>query len=61
MTIHKLKITQVFKLVREIIVEVDAEDEFAAAEQQSGDDAPDYADPRWIETRVFMKEECEPA
>jgi|GEM_PF-6251136 len=60
MTMHKVKIIQVFKVVREIIVEVDADNEFAAADQQSISDAPDYADPRWIETRDLMSEECEP-
>jgi len=61
MTMHKVKIIQVFKVVREIVVDVDAESEFAAVDQQSISDAPDYADPRWTETRELMNEECEPA
>ncbi|UWU26003.1 hypothetical protein N2601_32255 (plasmid) [Rhizobium sp. CB3060] len=40
-------VTQVYRVERTILVEVEAEDEESAIEQQSQEAAPDFDDPGW--------------
>lgn len=56
-----LRVIQVFRVEREILIEVDAEDELAAVEQiQSGaTDTPEFDDPRWRTSWDMQNEEVE--
>lgn len=58
-----LRVTQVFRVEREILIEMDAEDELAAVEQvQSGEtDIPEFDDPRWRTGWELQNEDVEPA
>lgn len=59
----KIRVTQVFRVEREIVIEVDAEDELAAVDHvQSGEtDIPGIDDPRWRAGWELQNEEAEPA
>lgn len=59
----KVRVTQVFRVEREILIEVDAEDELSAVEQvQSGEtDIPAFDDPRWRTGWELQNEEAETA
>lgn len=62
MSKHMVRITQVFEVCREIIVEVEAEGpgEFYNIEKMW--QAPDYHDERWKDVSTeLINEECEPA
>lgn len=58
---HRLKITQVVRVTREIIIEHEAEDledaieAFATGEEE----APAYSDPRWVEYMDLLDEKVE--
>lgn len=60
---HRIRITQVFKAIRTIEIEVDAADEYQATEEvASGDiDMLDFDDPRWKTGWDLQNEEVEPA
>lgn len=47
MTSHHIRIVQVFRVEREIVVSVEAPDSQAAIDIQSESDAPAFDDPRW--------------
>ena len=57
MTMFAVKVTQVFRVEREIIVEVDADDEDEARE--SIDEVPNWDDDRWEEEWDLQNEEYE--
>lgn len=61
--IHKIKITQVYRVVRTIEVEAEGFDAYGVAEEfASGErDIPTYNDPRWSEQRTLENEEVYPA
>ncbi|WP_037155779.1 hypothetical protein [Rhizobium freirei] len=42
-----VKVTQVYRVEREILVKVEAEHEESVIEQQSQESAPDFDDPGW--------------
>lgn len=56
-----LRVVQVFRVEREILIEVDAEDDLAAVEQvQNGaTDIPEFDDPRWRAGWELHNEEVE--
>nr|WP_295468868.1 hypothetical protein [Mesorhizobium sp.] len=60
---HAIRITQVFKAVRTIEIEVEAADEYQAAKVVSSGaiDMPDFDDPRWKTGWDLQNEEVEPA
>ena len=59
----KVRVTQVFRVEREILIDVDAEDEPAAVEQilNGETDTPAFGDPRWRTQWNLQNEEAEPA
>lgn len=60
---YRIRIIQVFKATRTIEIEVDAADEYQAAEEVSSGaiDTPDFDDPRWRTGWNSQNEEVEPA
>jgi hypothetical protein len=56
---HQLIVRQVYRVVREIAVEVEAKDWTEAVDKQNDADAPAYDDPRWVETKTLENEEVE--
>jgi hypothetical protein len=59
---HRIRITQVFRAERQIVISVRAPDVETAVETQSGDEAPAHDDPRWKESsRTLENEAVEPA
>jgi hypothetical protein len=58
---HQVTITQVYRTVRSITIELEADTADVAVEQQAQDDAPAYDDPRWVELRTLQHEQVEPA
>lgn len=61
MTKFSLKVTQVFKCTRTIIVEREDTDLQNAIEEQQMADAPDFRDPGWEEEWEIQNEEVEAA
>lgn len=62
MPIHKVKITQVSRVERSIIVDVEADSIEDAVIIQADDDAPGADDPRWItQSNSLENEEVIPA
>lgn len=59
MASFKVKVTQVFRVERSIIVDVDAVDEADAIESVSTENAPDYDDAGWTVSRTLENEEYE--
>ena len=59
----KVRVTQVFRVEREILIDVDAGDRLAAVEQiLSGEtDIPEFDDPRWRTGWELQSEDAEPA
>lgn len=57
MTAHDIRIVQVFRVEREIVMAVEAVDCQAAIDQQSEGDAPDFHDQRWKETWALESED----
>lgn len=60
---YRIRIIQVFKATRTIEIEVDAADEYQAAEEVSSGaiDTPDFDDPRWRTGWNLQNEKVEPA
>ncbi|EXL04968.1 hypothetical protein [Aquamicrobium defluvii] len=60
---HRIRIVQVFKTIRSIEIEVEADDEQDAVEGLSSGaiDTPDFDDPRWLTGWDLQNEEVEPA
>lgn len=50
MTSHKVRIVQVFRVEREIVVSIEAADLQAAIDMQSECNAPAFDNPRWRST-----------
>ena len=62
MAMHKLRIVQVGRVEREIVIEVEAESVEDAVEKQQESDAPPLDDPRWkLTVNELMNEEVTPA
>lgn len=61
MTAHGLRIAQVFRVERTIILTVAAPDEQAAIDRQSEGDSPAFDDPRWRASWTLEHELVEPA
>ncbi len=61
MTTYPIKIIQVFRVEREIIVDVEAESEDDAVELQQEEDAPSVDDPGWKSPWTLENEEVYPA
>ena len=61
MTGHDIRIVQVFRVEREIVVKVDAADLQAAIDLQSESEAPDFDDPRWRSSWTLQNEDVETA
>lgn len=59
MTSQNIRVVQVFRVEREIVLAVEAPDEQAAVEIQSESDAPAFDDPRWRSTWTLQNEEVE--
>lgn len=57
MTSHDIRIVQVFRVEREIIIAVKALDVKTAVEKQSESDAPAFDDPRWRSSWTLENEE----
>lgn len=60
---HRIRIIQVFKTIRSIEIEVEADDENDALEGVSSGaiDTPEFDDPRWKTGWDLRNEEVEPA
>lgn len=54
---HEIRVAQVFRVEREIVVSVEAADLQAAIDVQSENDAPAFDDPRWRSTWTLENEE----
>ncbi len=61
MTAHNLRIIQVFRVERAVILPVEAPDEQSAIDRQSEGDAPAFDDSRWQTTWILKNEQVEPA
>lgn len=62
MPMHKVRITQVTRVERSILVDVEADTIEDAVEKQEGADAPSLTDPRWTVDRDDLEnEEVTPA
>lgn len=59
MTTHRLRIVQVFRVERQIIVEVEAPDPQSAIDHQMEEDAPHSNDPRWKSQWTIENEHIE--
>ncbi|WP_263588850.1 hypothetical protein [Sphingopyxis sp. GC21] len=57
MTSHDIRIIQVFRVEREIVVKVRAADAQAAIDLQSESDAPAFDDPGWRSSWTLENEE----
>lgn len=57
---HKIRLTQVFRVERTMIVEAAGEDPFDAADTNALADSPGFDDPRWNETWSLQSEEVAP-
>lgn len=57
MTSYDIRVVQVFRVEREIIIAVEAPDVQTAIETQSESDAPVFDDPRWRSSWTFQNEE----
>lgn len=60
MTSHKVRIVQVFRVEREIIVAVDAPDMQTAIDVQEESDAPGFDDPGWQSSWTLENEAVTP-
>lgn len=60
MTSHAIRVVQVYRVEREIVVSRDAPDMQSAIDGQCVDDAPAFDDPRWRETWTLENEQVEP-
>jgi hypothetical protein len=56
---HQVRITQVFRVERQIVVAVAAPDAAAAVELQSGDDAPSFDAPGWESAWTLENEQVD--
>lgn len=54
---QKVRITQVFRVERTSVIDVEATSHAEAVGIQEEEDAPAYDDPRWVETRTLEYEE----
>jgi len=61
MTAHSLRIVQVFRVERTIILTVEAPDKQAAIDLQSESDSPAFDDPGWQAIWTLEDEQVEPA
>lgn len=61
MTVHSLRIVQVFRVERTIILAVEAPDEQAAIDRQIEGDAPAFDDSGWRAIWTLENELVEPA
>jgi hypothetical protein len=61
MTTHRLRIDQVFRVERAIIVEIEAPDPQSALDHQMEEDAPPPDHPRWTSQWTLENEDIEPA
>lgn len=57
MTAHDIRVVQVFRVEREIVITVEAPDVGTAIETQSESDAPAFDDPRWRSSWTLENEE----
>lgn len=57
MTFHQVRIVQVFRVEREIIVTVDAPDMQTAIDIQAENEAPGFDDPGWQSSWTLENEE----
>ncbi len=59
---HRIRIIQVFKTIRSIEIEIEADDQDEALEGvcSGAVDTPDFDDPRWQTGWDFQNEEVEP-
>jgi len=60
-TAHRIRIVQVYRVEREIVVELDAPDAQTAIDIKSAQDAPAFADRRWQSNWTLENEEVEAA
>lgn len=58
---HKIRITQVFRVQRTMIVDAAGEDPFDATDNIALADSPGFDDPRWNDTWSLQSEEVAPA
>lgn len=58
---HRIRIVQVFRVEREIVIDINAPDAKAAIEMQSENDAPAFDDPRWRSSWTLENEEVDAA
>ncbi len=56
---HTIRIVQVFRVEREIIIAVDAPDLHTAIELQSENSAPPFDDPRWRSSHTLENEQVD--
>lgn len=61
MTTHRIRIAQVFRVEREILVDIEAASLFGAIELQSQGDGPAFGDPRWESRWSLENEGVDPA
>lgn len=55
----KIQITQVFRVERIIELDVEGDPQDSVAAWEEGNlETPEYADPRWAESRVLQNEVC---
>lgn len=61
MSTHQVKIVQVFRVAREIVIDVEAVSKADAVQYQMEQDAPSSSDPRWKSEWTLENEEVFPA
>lgn len=61
MTSYPVRITQFFRVKREIVIDVEADDSFEAVDIASEADAPPSSDPRWTSIWTLEHEDVDPA
>ncbi len=61
MTTHQIRIVQVYRVERAIIIDVEASSLAAAIDLQSDADAPAFSDPRWRSAWSLENEDVEAA
>lgn len=61
MTLHRIRIVQVFRVEREIVITTEATDMQSAIDGQSESAAPGFNDRRWVSSWTLENEEVEPA
>lgn len=61
MSTHPVRIVQVFRVEREIVIDVEAASKDDAVEYQMEEDAPPSSDPRWKSEWTLQSEDVLPA